>query len=149
MEVKGREKERESKREGGGIKRYLHMEIPEKLRRGGKMWLDGWTKASLTDLLTKTQGGTLSSLTQQHICIIKDAGFSTNEVTNSCQYTVGYSKVWSSFPQNDLGLKVALKFPWNEKQIFCVVSIPGYIVQIVNKNYIIVFFSSLYVSKQC
>lgn len=80
----GREKEREREKvreEGGGIKQYLHMEIPEKKTEVGREKVDGWTEASLTDLLTKTQGGTLATLTQQHICVLKVAGFSTNEVT--------------------------------------------------------------------
>lgn len=86
---KGREKERErARREGGGIKRYLHMEIPEKKLRLGEErwmhgWMEGWIEASLTDLLTKTQGGTLVTLTQQHICVFEATGFSTNEVSST------------------------------------------------------------------
>ena len=39
----GRERARESKREGGGIKQYLHMEIPEKKKTEVRREkVDGW-----------------------------------------------------------------------------------------------------------
>lgn len=51
--------DRSRRREGGGIKRYLHMEIPEKNggAEGEGGWKDGRMDGSLTDLLPKTQGG--------------------------------------------------------------------------------------------
>lgn len=69
----------------------------------------GCTDAS--DLLTKTQGGTSATLTQQHFCVAKAARFSTNEVTSAAGGQKPSVKFREEFPsesehKGDLSAKV-------------------------------------------
>ena len=95
-------------------------------RDGGRDgWMDGGTGASLTDLLTRTQGGTSASLTQQHTCQ-SCRFFHKFSHLNSCGRRTQKAtvKFRAEFPlkwlcKGYLSLKVALEFPWTEKLFSC------------------------------
>ena len=116
---------------------FTHRDSREKPRWGGRRWMDGgmeggmdgWmdggTGASLTDLLTRTQGGTSASLTQQHTCQ-SCRFFHKFSHLNSCGRRTQKAtvKFRAEFPlkwlcKGYLSLKVALEFPWTEKLFSC------------------------------